>query len=123
LSITIWDTARSLGYADQFKSRPEGVGGDDHEPFLRAGIESVDLIQLGSYPYWHKPDDTLDKVSPQSFEDRRRCRTCKACRKYLREVAGTERQQATTIRSAVRARSERSRISLGRPYRNAVVER
>ncbi|MDX6711531.1 MAG: hypothetical protein QOH96_2547 [Blastocatellia bacterium] len=65
---TIWDTARSLGYADQFKSRPEGVGGDDHEPFLRAGIESVDLIQLGSYPYWHKPDDTLDKISPQSLK-------------------------------------------------------
>jgi glutaminyl-peptide cyclotransferase len=65
---TIWETARSLGYADQFKNRPEGVGGDDHEPFLRAGIESVDLIQLGSYPYWHTPDDTLDKISPQSLK-------------------------------------------------------
>jgi hypothetical protein len=64
----IWDTARDLGYSAQFQERPEGVGGDDHEPFLKAGIESVDLIQLGSYPYWHKPGDTLDKVSPQSLQ-------------------------------------------------------
>ena len=48
--------------------RPEGVGGDDHEPFLRAGIDSVDIIQLNNYPFWHKPDDTLDKVSPQSMK-------------------------------------------------------
>jgi Zn-dependent M28 family amino/carboxypeptidase len=44
------------------------VGGDDHEPFLKAGIESVDLIQLGTYPYWHTPDDTIDKISPQSLK-------------------------------------------------------
>jgi glutaminyl-peptide cyclotransferase len=65
---SIWDTARELGYSQQFQNRTEGVGGDDHEPFLRAGIESVDLIQLGSYPYWHTPDDTLDKISSQSLK-------------------------------------------------------
>jgi hypothetical protein len=48
--------------------RPEGVGSDDHEPFLRAGIDSLDLIQLTGYPYWHKADDTLDKVSAQSMK-------------------------------------------------------
>jgi glutaminyl-peptide cyclotransferase len=65
---SIWDTAHGLGYTKQFQERPEGVGGDDHEPFLRAGIESVDLIQLGTYEYWHTAEDTLDKISPQSLK-------------------------------------------------------
>jgi len=46
----------------------EGVGGDDHEPFLHAGVAAVDLIQLAGYPHWHKADDTIDKVSPQSMK-------------------------------------------------------
>jgi glutaminyl-peptide cyclotransferase len=64
----IWDTAKERGYGRQFLSMNEGVGGDDHEPFRKAGIDSVDIIQLASYPYWHKPDDTLDKISPQSLK-------------------------------------------------------
>ena len=57
-----------MGIRKVFMDRPEGVGGDDHEPFLRAGIDSVDIIQLNGYPYWHKADDTLDKVSAQSMK-------------------------------------------------------
>jgi glutaminyl-peptide cyclotransferase len=68
LQDIIWQTGRDLGYGTYFVDRPEGVGGDDHEPFLRAGIDSVDLIQLNSYPYWHKADDTIDKVSAQSMK-------------------------------------------------------
>jgi glutaminyl-peptide cyclotransferase len=68
LQDILWRTARELGYGKYFVDRPEGVGGDDHEPFLRAGIDSVDLIQLNGYPYWHKANDTLDKVSPQSMK-------------------------------------------------------
>lgn len=64
----IWQTARELGHGAQFLEREEGVGGDDHEPFLRAGIEAVDLIQLSTYPFWHTPEDTLDKISPQSLK-------------------------------------------------------
>ena len=67
LQDTIWQTGRDLGYSEIFTDRPEGVGGDDHEPFLRAGIDSVDLIQLNGYPYWHKANDTVDKISPQSM--------------------------------------------------------
>jgi hypothetical protein len=26
------------------------------------------LIQLSTYPYWHRADDTLDKVSAQSMK-------------------------------------------------------
>jgi len=64
----IWDTARSLGYAGNFLDRDESVGSDDHEPFLRAGIEAVDIIQLQEYLFWHTVDDTLDKISPQSLK-------------------------------------------------------
>jgi Zn-dependent M28 family amino/carboxypeptidase len=68
LQDVIWETGRELGYDKIFVDRPEGVGGDDHEPFLRAGIDSVDLIQLSNYPHWHKADDTIDKISAQSMK-------------------------------------------------------
>lgn len=68
LQDIVWKTGRELGHAKIFVDRPEGVGGDDHEPFLRAGEDAVDLIQLNGYPYWHKPDDTIDKVSTQSMK-------------------------------------------------------
>ena len=64
----IWQTGRELGYQKVFVDRDEGVGGDDHEPFLRAGVDAVDIIQLNSYPHWHKADDTIDKVSAQSMK-------------------------------------------------------
>ena len=68
LQDIIWQTGRELGYQKVFLDREEGVGGDDHEPFLRAGIDAVDIIQLTSYPHWHKADDTIDKVSAQSMK-------------------------------------------------------
>jgi Zn-dependent M28 family amino/carboxypeptidase len=64
----VWRTARELGYGAEFVDQHEGVGGDDHEPFLRAGIDSLDIIQLNSYPYWHTKEDTLDKVSAKSLK-------------------------------------------------------
>ena len=65
---TVWQTAKQLGYGSIFVDAREGVGGDDHEPFLRAGIDSLDIIQLSTYPYWHTKDDTLDKVSAKSLK-------------------------------------------------------
>jgi glutaminyl-peptide cyclotransferase len=69
----VWQTARELGHGNVFVSRPEGVGGDDHEPFLKAGIDSLDIIQLSSYrsgsiDYWHTPEDSLDKISAKSMK-------------------------------------------------------
>ncbi len=64
----IWQTGRELGYGAIFLNESEDVGGDDHVPFLRAGIDAVDIIQLSSYPYWHRADDTLDKISPRSMK-------------------------------------------------------
>jgi glutaminyl-peptide cyclotransferase len=68
LQDIIWQTGRELGYSKVFVDRQEGVGGDDHEPFLRAGVNAVDIIQLTSYPHWHRADDTIDKVSAQSMK-------------------------------------------------------
>ncbi len=55
-----------------FEGRSSGVS-DDHDPFLRAGIPAVDLIDFDYGPgptpgqYWHTPLDTLDKVCPESL--------------------------------------------------------
>jgi Zn-dependent M28 family amino/carboxypeptidase len=68
LQDIVWQTAKEAGYGKVFVERPEGVGGDDHEPFLNAGIDSLDLIQLSNYQYWHRADDTIDKVSAQSMK-------------------------------------------------------
>jgi len=68
LQDIVWRTANESGYGKYFVERPESVGSDDHEPFLRAGIDSLDLIQLSTYPYWHKANDTLDKVSAKSMK-------------------------------------------------------
>ncbi|HEV7683369.1 MAG TPA: M28 family peptidase [Pyrinomonadaceae bacterium] len=68
LQDIVWRAARDSGYGKYFVDRPEGVGGDDHEPFLIAGVDSLDLIQLNGYPYWHKADDTIDKVSAESMK-------------------------------------------------------
>jgi glutaminyl-peptide cyclotransferase len=64
----VWQTAAELGYGRIFVDEIEGVGGDDHEPFLKAGIKSLDIIQLSTYEYWHTPEDTLDKISPESLK-------------------------------------------------------
>jgi len=68
LQDIIWQTGRELGHQKIFVDREEGIGGDDHEPFLKAGVDAVDLIQLTGYPHWHKADDTLDKISAQSMK-------------------------------------------------------
>ncbi len=68
LQDIIWTTGGGLGHRKIFVDRDEGVGGDDHEPFLQAGVHAVDLIQLNGYPYWHRADDTIDKVSARSMK-------------------------------------------------------
>jgi len=63
-------SARELGYGKHLGEIPRGIV-DDHIPFIRGGIPAVDLID---YDYgfnnslWHTPNDTLDKISPQSLK-------------------------------------------------------
>lgn len=66
LTEIIWAAARRLGHGGVFVDAVTAVE-DDHLPFLAAGVPSVDLIDL-DYPYWHTPDDTLDKVDARSLQ-------------------------------------------------------
>lgn len=66
----VWDTAKRTGM-DSILSETRAPVGDDHIPFLDAGIPSVDIIDLSYGPnnsYHHTTEDSLDKISPQSME-------------------------------------------------------
>lgn len=67
LAHSIWDTAERLGYGDIFRRQAGLSILDDHIPFGRAGIPSVDIIDI-NYPYWHTTADTADKVSAHSLQ-------------------------------------------------------
>lgn len=67
LTDMIWAAAQRRGHGHAFIDEPFSVGGDDHYPFLAAGIPAVDLIDL-DYPAWHTPGDTLDAVSARSLQ-------------------------------------------------------
>jgi len=62
----IWETGSSLGHP-AFVPIVKYTMVDDHIPFVRKGIPSVDIIDF-DYPYWHTTHDTLDKLSPASLE-------------------------------------------------------
>jgi hypothetical protein len=66
LTDVVWSTAKQLGYGKYFVT-DSGAVEDDHLPFLRRGVPAVDIIDLNDYPYWHTPEDTLDKVSARSL--------------------------------------------------------
>jgi glutaminyl-peptide cyclotransferase len=61
------------GSAAPFEGVTAGVA-DDHVPFLEAGVPALDVIDFtyggDSTPgeYWHTPQDTLDKVCPESLD-------------------------------------------------------
>ena len=75
------------GLYSEFEAATEEAGGsgapfggessgvlDDHIPFREAGVPAVDLIDFAYGPgpspgaYWHTPEDTLDKVCPESLD-------------------------------------------------------
>ena len=63
----VWKTAARLGYQKMFVDQEFEVS-DDHLSFLSRGVPAVDVIDLNtSAPYWHTPEDTLDKVSGKSL--------------------------------------------------------
>jgi len=65
----IWSTAERLGYGKYFNAEVSSTD-DDHMPFVKAGVNAVDLIDFDTSKktYWHTPEDTLDKVAQHSFE-------------------------------------------------------
>ena len=67
LTDTIWAAARRLGHTREFLDEEFALGGDDHFPFLDAGVPSIDIIDF-DYPQWHTPQDDLDHVSARSLQ-------------------------------------------------------
>lgn len=65
LTDVIWAAAARLKRRE-FVAESAAIE-DDHVPFVKAGVEAVDLIDL-DYPAWHTREDTLDKVSAGSLE-------------------------------------------------------
>jgi len=62
----VWKAASELGYKAYFLDSGEKVD-DDHMPFLKLGVPSLDIIDF-DYDPWHKDSDTMDKLSSKSLE-------------------------------------------------------
>jgi len=66
LTNAIWNTAEGMGFRRQFLNAENAIA-DDHIPYLRAGVDAVDIIDF-DYPYWHTVADTLEKTSGASLK-------------------------------------------------------
>jgi hypothetical protein len=66
LTDIVWDAARRLKLDAYFVPEATRVE-DDHLEFLKAGVPSVDIIDL-EYGPWHTAGDTLDAVSARSMQ-------------------------------------------------------
>jgi Zn-dependent M28 family amino/carboxypeptidase len=66
---TVRQAAHKFGYDKYFFQRTMGVD-DDHMPFVKRGVPSVDVIDLDYGPnnsYHHTAQDTMDKISAHSL--------------------------------------------------------
>jgi glutaminyl-peptide cyclotransferase len=70
LNDVVWAAAKRLGHGDIFVNADGPVGGDDHLPFAKAGVPSIDIIDLADYPQWHNDVccDDLDHVAARSLQ-------------------------------------------------------
>jgi hypothetical protein len=59
--------ARRLGHERLF-SGPRCEVGDDHQPFLQAGVPATVLIGHKEFPHWHTADDDIDCISADSLQ-------------------------------------------------------
>ena len=66
LTDIVWAAARARKLDTYFVPQATQIE-DDHIPFLKAGVPSVDVIDL-EYEPWHTPQDTLDAVSARSLQ-------------------------------------------------------
>ena len=65
LTDILWSTAQRLGYGRVFVNDRATIE-DDHLSFLKRDVPSVSVIDL-DVPFWHTPQDTLDKVDPRTL--------------------------------------------------------
>jgi Zn-dependent M28 family amino/carboxypeptidase len=66
LTDIVWASAAKLGYRANFPAEETTID-DDHMPFVRANVPSVDIIDL-DYPAWHTAQDDLDHVGARSLQ-------------------------------------------------------
>jgi glutaminyl-peptide cyclotransferase len=70
LKDLVWNVAKRLGYRNVFVKEPTDFGGDDHYSFTPRHVPSVDIMDLDAQndvPYWHTPQDTIDKISAKTL--------------------------------------------------------
>ncbi len=63
---TVWAAAARIGHRATFVDSLTTIE-DDHLPFVRAGIPSVDIIDL-NYAAWHTAEDDIARVSARSLQ-------------------------------------------------------
>jgi Zn-dependent M28 family amino/carboxypeptidase len=69
LVALVRQAAKKFGYERYFFKQDEQVS-DDHLPFLRRGVPSIDIIDIDYGPndsYHHTAKDTMDKISAKSL--------------------------------------------------------
>ena len=70
LTRLIWEVAAEKGYQQNFLNDYLAIE-DDHIPFYHRGVSAVDLIDFNYGPFnshWHTVADSMDKLSPLSFQ-------------------------------------------------------
>ncbi|HTO72367.1 MAG TPA: M28 family peptidase [Gemmatimonadales bacterium] len=65
----VWAAAKEAGHGDVFIPSPKYTLIDDHVSLQKVGIRAIDVVHFyPDYPYWHTPDDTIDKLSAESLQ-------------------------------------------------------
>lgn len=67
LKRIVYESAEALGTEDVLFARSRRIG-DDHLPFVQAGIRSIDLIDVLDNPEWHTPNDTMEHIRAESLQ-------------------------------------------------------
>ena len=69
LVALVRQAAKKFGY-ERYFFKKDGAVSDDHLPFVRRGVPSIDIIDLNYGPgnsYHHTAQDTMDKISAHSL--------------------------------------------------------
>lgn len=70
----VWETARRSGYGDRFPNEEGGFIIDDHVFVSRAGIPTIDIIEMrndetGTFPTgWHTTHDDMEQIEAASLK-------------------------------------------------------
>lgn len=70
LIAKLFKAANDLGYASNIERYQQTII-DDHEPFLKAGIPAINIIDFDFGPansYWHTSEDRMENISASSLE-------------------------------------------------------